>query len=189
MLPNGNQTVAPPRPGGPQSVLVIGLGNPILCDDGIGWRVAEEVKRRIVASGWPIKNGDPPSAFHPRPPAIEVDCFALGGLSLMERLIGYDRAIVLDAMTLGVAPGSVACFDLNALPNHSAAHLTAAHDTSLQNAMRLGRLMGARLPDRVTVVGIEAERVFEFGEELTPAVAAVVPSAARLVMDLLNEEA
>ena len=51
--------------------LMIGLGNPILGDDGVGWRVAEEVTRKTN-----------------RPADIEVDCVALGGLSLMERLTG-----------------------------------------------------------------------------------------------------
>jgi hydrogenase maturation protease len=171
--------------------LVVGLGNPLLGDDGVGWQVAEAVKQQLQFSdfGSEIEGTESQAAISNPPSAIEVDCLALGGLSLMERLVGYDRAIVVDAVTFGAAPGSVTCCDLAALPDQSAAHLTAAHDTSLQNAMRLGQLMGARLPDRVTVVGVEAERLFEFGEALTPAVAAAVPQAARLVLELLDPEA
>lgn len=160
--------------------LVAGLGNPILGDDGVGWRVAEAVQR-LLPSPAGREVGDEGE--------IVVECVALGGLSLMERMVGYDRAIVVDAVTLGAPPGSVACLDLSALPDHSAAHLSAAHDTSLQNALRLGRLLGAQLPAEVKVVGVEAERLFEFGENLTPAVAAAVPAAARLVLNLLNPEA
>lgn len=167
--------------------LVVGLGNPLLSDDGVGWRVAEEVQRRLQLEAVSLETNQ--STIPNLRSNIEVDCFALGGLSLMERLVGYDRAIVVDAVTFGAAPGSVTCCDLAALPDQSAAHLTAAHDTSLPNALRLGRLMGACLPDTVTIVGVEAERLFDFGEALTPAVAAAVPQAARLVLELLDPEA
>ena len=155
--------------------LIVGLGNPILGDDGVGWHVAEEVRRQLGFS--PVADSGP----------LEIDCVALGGLSLMERLIGYDRAIVIDAMVSGTRPiGSVARLALEDVPDQSAGHMTAAHDTSLQNALKMGRAMGARLPGEVTVVAVEAQATFEFSEELSPPVAAAVPSAARAVMDLLR---
>ncbi|MDW8326648.1 MAG: hydrogenase maturation protease [Anaerolineales bacterium] len=178
--------------------LVVGLGNPLLGDDAVGWRVAEEVQRRLRSADWRFESGDWASQAAisnlksqiPNPQStIEVECFALGGLSLMERMVGYDRAIVVDAVMFGAPPGTVTCFDLADLPDRSAAHLTAAHDTSLQNALRFGRSMGAQLPNEVKVVGVEAEQLFEFSEHLTPAVAAAVPEATRRVLDLLNQKA
>jgi len=156
------------------TTLIIGLGNPILGDDAVGWRVAEAVQR-LLAETEPELAG-----------AAEVDCVALGGLSLMERMVGYDRAIVIDALAPGGPPGVVSHCDLEALPDYSSFNSTAPHDASLQTALRLGRAMGARLPEVVTVVGVEAERLYEFSEELTPAVAAAVPVAARRVIDLLR---
>ncbi len=156
--------------------LIIGLGNPILGDDGVGWRVAEEVKRELEANS-PILE-----------PPIDIDCFALGGLSLMERLVGYDRAIVIDAITTGQPPGTVSSFQLEELPDHSAAHTSAAHDTSLQSALAVGRAIGAHLPDQVLVVGIEAQRVYDFSDTLSPPVMEAMPVAARLVLKLLEDE-
>lgn len=153
----------------PPKTLVIGLGNPILGDDGVGWRVAENVQRWIEGSG------------------VDVDCFALGGLSLMERMIGYDRAIVIDAVATGQTPGAVSCIQLDELPEFSSVHTTSAHDTSLQNALRVGRKMGAHLPETVMVVGVEAERLYDFSEDLPPAVAAAVPRAVQMVLDLLKQ--
>ena len=60
------------------SLLVIGLGNPILSDDSIGWRVAEEVQKALQLGPQGSREGD----------EIEFDYLALGGLSLMERMIG-----------------------------------------------------------------------------------------------------
>ncbi len=154
--------------------LIIGLGNPILGDDGIGWRVAEEVKRGL-------ETNSPILQF-----SIDIDCFALGGLSLMERMIGYDRAILIDAVATGQPPGTVYRFQLEDLPEVSCAHTTAAHDTSLQNALKLGRRMGAKLPSSVAVVGVEAERLYDFSEELSPAVEAAVPEAARAVLEIMH---
>jgi hydrogenase maturation protease len=154
--------------------LVVGLGNPILGDDGVGWRVAER-----VAALLPAALAD----------AVEVECFALGGLSLMERMVGYRRAIVIDAITTGAPDGQVRALgleDLDGPPAAAWAHATAVHDTSLGNALRLGREMGAALPDSVDLVGVEASSLYEFSEELTPVVAAAVPIAAGEVLAMLG---
>ncbi|HSG14754.1 MAG TPA: hydrogenase maturation protease [Anaerolineae bacterium] len=147
--------------------LVVGLGNPILGDDGIGWRVADAVLARC--------------------PDVEVDCLALGGLSLMERLVGYERVIIIDSIQIRNGKiGQVYSFSLEELPDLSSGHTTAAHDTSLQTALKMGRAMGAKLPDELYVVGVEAERVYDFSEELSPQVAAAIPVAAQTVVELLD---
>ena len=119
--------------------------------------------------------------------AIEVDCLALGGLSLMERLVGYEQVVLIDAFSTGQKPaGAVYTVDLAELPNQTAGHTASAHDTSLLTALKMGRALGARLPERVTVVAVEAQRVYDFSEELTPPVAAAVPFAVESVLDLLR---
>jgi hydrogenase maturation protease len=146
--------------------IIIGLGNPLLGDDSVGWRVAEQVRKLCE---------------------VEVDCLSVGGLSLMERLVGYDRAILIDAITTGKQPtGSVSLYKLEDLPNLSAGHTGSTHDTSLQNALKLGQSMGVQLPTEVVVVGIEAQSVYEFSEVLSPPVAAAIPQAVQMVMELLK---
>jgi hydrogenase maturation protease len=163
-----------------KTTLIIGLGNPILGDDGVGWRVAEAVAQSIDQQP-ALSAGETGS------PAVEVDCLALGGLGLMERMVGYPRAILVDAINSHTQPiGTVSIFPLEALPNRAAGHLFSAHDTTLQNALALGRAMGADLPIEVMVVAVEAENVYDFGEELSPAVAAAVPQAVQAVMGLLG---
>ena len=151
--------------------LIIGLGNPILGDDGVGWRVVEAIQDQIDD------------------PDVDTDCLAVGGITLMEHLIGYDRAIVIDAVATHQPIGTVSCFRLDDLPSHSTLHTTSPHDASLQTAMATGRAMGAHLPNEVFVVGVEAEKIFDFSEMLTPQVAAAVPHAADEVLMLLEEEA
>ena len=118
---------------------------------------------------------------------VDVDCVSLGGLSLMERLIGYQHAIVIDAIGTGQHPiGTAYHFRLDDLYDPTSGHTTAAHDVSLMTAIRMGRSLGAELPDRIDVVAIESPYVYDFSEELTPPVAAAVPQAVELVMQLLS---
>lgn len=150
--------------------IVIGLGNPILGDDGVGWKVVEEVKKQLT-------------------PALPVDieCLSLGGLGLMEHLIGYQRAILVDAFASEDQSASILILKLSDLPNYSAFHTTGTHDTSLQNALELGKSMGAQLPADINIVGIVTKRIHDFSEELSPLVADAVPFAAHIVIDLLEQ--
>ncbi|WKZ36845.1 MAG: hydrogenase maturation protease [Anaerolineales bacterium] len=150
--------------------IVVGLGNPILGDDGVGWKVADEVLKQL-----------PPDS------QVDVEYLSLGGLALMEHLIGYHRAILIDAFASEDEPGAILILKLGDLPNYSAFHTTSSHDTSLQNAVELGRSMGAQLPDDIEIIGIATRRVYDFGEELSRPVADAVPFAARIVIDLLKQ--
>ncbi len=169
-----------------RSILVLGLGNPILGDDGLGWRVAEQVAQHFHT--WPaIETGSVQPANTPSGIAIEVDCLAVGGLALMERLIGYSEAIIIDSLSTGDhSIGDVNRFDLTEMPERALGHLCSAHDTSLQNALRVGKSMGARLPEKILVIGIEAKPIFEFSETLSPAILASIPKAVALIMEELK---
>ena len=153
-------------------LLVVGLGNPILGDDGAGWAAAE-----LLAQTGAL------------PPGVAVENLSLGGLSLMERLVGLRSAVLIDAITTGQAPpGTVRSFPLASLEDRQEGHTRSAHDASLQTALQLGRRAGADLPDSedITVVSIEIEPCFEFSEQLSPAVAAAVPEAARAALQAIH---
>jgi hydrogenase maturation protease len=148
--------------------IVIGLGNPILGDDGAGWKVVEELKASL-------------------PEGIDIDALAGGGLSLMERLVGYDHAIIVDTLNTGEGTkGKIWVFSLQSLPNPFLGHLGSAHETNLMTALDVGRSLGAHLPDRVTVVGIESPGVYDFGESLSPEIEGAIPGAVQAVLEILQ---
>jgi hydrogenase maturation protease len=159
--------------------VVIGLGNPILGDDGVGWSVAENVSKQLRSSPTPLLLGEEND--------VEVDCLSLGGIRLMERLIGYERAILIDAFVSDDEPGLILVSKLEDIPNYSAFHIASAHDASLQNAMKLGRELGAKLPEDVMVIGIAASHRYDFSEELSPAIEQAVPRATQIVVGLLKQ--
>ncbi len=151
--------------------LILGLGNPILGDDGVGWKVAEELQSKI---------GNLKSE-------IEIDFASLGGLSLMERMLGYQRVVLVDCLETGSSPvGTVHSMPLADLANPTAGHSASAHDTSLITALETAKTMGASVPARVDVVTIEAKNTYDFSEELSPEIAAAVPMATQEVLRLLD---
>jgi hydrogenase maturation protease len=176
---------APARLDFDMNTIVIGLGNPILGDDGVGWKVAEEVEKQLVSPSPRLRHPSPGGRGAGGEGELAVEFLSLGGISLMEHLIGYEHAILIDAVRSDQAPGSIIVWNLSELPDYSAFHTTSAHDTSLQNALRLGRSMGAQLPEEVTIVGIAAHHTYDFGEELSRPVADAIPRAVQIVIRLL----
>lgn len=166
-------------------ILIIGLGNPILGDDGVGWMVAEKVAERFSMP--PSSQPESTSEISLDTQTVEVDCLSLGGLSLMERMIGYEQAIIIDALSTGnYPPGSVTISSLADLPSRALGHLCSAHDTTLQNALELGQRLGANLPPKIIVVGIEAHQVFDFSTELSPSILEAIPEAVNRIMELIT---
>jgi len=156
--------------------LVIGLGNPILSDDGVGWRVAQYVREALVAD----------HELAP-PGGVEVREAALGGLALAELLVGFRRAVIVDAVvTRQAAPGAVSCLTLSDLPG--TLNTASAHDTNLLTALTALRRCGAALPppEAIYVVGVEAQDVLTFGERCTPPVEAAIAAAAEAVLAALR---
>jgi hydrogenase maturation protease len=120
---------------------------------------------------------------------VEVDTASLGGLSLMERLTGYEHVILVDSFFSGKKPvGTVTRFLLTEVADLSSGHTTAVHDTSLRNALNVGRSMNIPLPcdEDVHIVAIEAENVYDFSETLSTSVEAAVPLAVEAVLQLIN---
>ena len=146
--------------------IVIGVGNPILSDDGVGWRVARELRSRLADRG-----------------NVDVIELCAGGIAIMEALVGYDRAVVVDSMEGGGKPGTVYRVSPDGL--EGTRNSACAHDTTFRAALETGGLLGLALPGRIDIWGIEPGDVDTFGDELSDAVACVVPRVVDGVMRTL----
>ena len=167
-------------PGAP-AVVVVGLGNPVLGDDGVGWRVADAVEERLRdASQAATEAGATPAP-------IVVERLGVGGLRLMEFLTGFDAAVLVDAAEFPERPaGEVRSCRFEDLEPRAAGRLDSAHDVSLAAALELGRRAGAKLPGTIWVVTVAARMTGVFSETLTPQVETAVPVAADEVVRLLG---
>jgi hydrogenase maturation protease len=149
--------------------LVVGLGNPILTDDGIGIHVVRAVAARV------------------RPDDVAFAEASVGGLRLLDSLVGYERVILVDAIQLpGGQPGAV--YRLRPDDLTQSLHSGSSHDLSLSGALTLGRNLGMVLPkdDDLVILGVQVEDVLTFGENCTPAVTAAIPRAVQLVCEEIS---
>lgn len=150
--------------------LVLGLGNEILGDDSVGLRVVRALRVQLPADT-----------------SVEIGEDTHGGLRLMERMIGYDRAVVVDAIQTGSPPGRLHWLSPGGAPTQRSA---STHDVNLPTALSLGRKASALLPidANIHILAIEVARVDEFSEELSREVELAVPRAVAEILALLTQE-
>lgn len=139
--------------------IVVGIGNELCADDAVGLAVV----RRLAAEGMAV---------------VEAGCPGLGLLDIIE---GYDRAVLVDAVVSGAAPGTVHAFGLGALPDRALLPLSL-HGVNAIDALALGQAVAPeRLPREIIIIGVEVADRRPFHPGLSPAVAAAVAEAAALV--------
>ncbi len=151
--------------------LILGLGNPILTDDGVGIHVVRA------------------AAAHVQPDGPVLAEASVGGLRLLDTLAGYERVILVDAIqTPGGQPGDLYLLHPNDL--RASLHSGSTHDLSLPGALALGRQLGLVLPtdEALTIVAVETEDVLTFGESCTPAVEAAIPRAVEMVLACIQSD-
>jgi len=144
---------------------VLGVGNDLAADDGVGPAVLEALGRSAL------------------PPGVEtatVGADALGVLAYLEEPGGV---IIVDAVRMGAAPGTVAAFSAKSAKTRIAANAWSLHGVGLSHALELAARL--ELPADVTIVGIEPESV-EPGRPMSPCVTRAVPAAVETVLNLLQ---
>lgn len=142
--------------------LVLGLGNLLMGDEGVGVRVIEHLRE----------------AGDPLPPAVALVDGGTLGLDLLPLLDDVDRLIMVDAVELGAAPGTVRVIRDEQLHARMAGAISV-HQLGVGDLLAVARLRGT-LPSRTSLVGIQPGSV-EVGLELTEPVRLAVPIAAGLV--------
>ena len=143
--------------------LVLGIGNSVLCDDGVGIRVAEEVGKRLSD------------------PAITVAEACHGGLFLLDAFVGYDHVVLIDAIqTDGGTPGQV--YELQPQQFPYARHLSSPHQMDFATALELGKTLGLSVPSIIDIIAVEAEDVTSFRDKCTPDVEKAIPVAAEMAL-------
>lgn len=139
---------APPSP-----LIIVGLGNEIASDDGIGIHAA-----RALEADYQDRDD------------IDVVALPWAGFALLDVLRGRRCAVLIDGLATGAhPPGTVVRIDEDDLAG--SVRLNSFHDISYPTVMALGRSMGWGMPDDVAIWGVEMAIADEFGEVLTPEVA------------------
>ncbi len=149
--------------------IVVGVGNPLLGDDGIGIVVAKEFKKEA-------KQLD-----------IVIEEAYTGGMNLLDIILGYDRAILVDAVSIpSIEAGSVMVLDPMTMPS---AHSTNPHDLSFPEAVEVARRTGERrVPSEIVLIAVNIIPQFDFSSELSEKVREAIPLAMLKVRDLLKND-
>jgi len=148
--------------------IVLGVGNPILKDDGVGIHVVRQLKKYV------------------NDPNITLDEAMTGGMNLLDMIIGYEKAILIDTVKMKDAEtGEVRRFSLN---DFSSVHSSNPHDVDLLEAIKLAQKLGeTRIPKEIVIVGISVnETQHVFGEQLSEKIAKAVPKAVETVLSELK---
>ena len=149
--------------------LVLGLGNPILSDDGVGFHIVRELEGNLDRQ------------------EVTVAETSMAGLSLLDLLAGYDRAIIIDAIrTNGGKVGQI--YRLGPEAFDVTRHVASPHEVSLTTALRLGRRLGLALPQQIDIFAVEVADTSTFSEECTPQVAEVIPLCVEMIIEELKGE-
>ncbi|MBN2304464.1 MAG: hydrogenase maturation protease [Anaerolineae bacterium] len=159
--------------------IVVGLGNPILSDDGVGWQVVQRLRDTLNSQA---KNGRSDNL------PVHVTESRMGGLLLAEMMIGYRRAVIVDAIITGeCSPGTVVCCKLEDLPGDTL-NTSSAHDTNLVTALEAVRRFGGSVPvnGAIDIVAVEVQDVWTLAEQCTPEIQQSIPSVVAKVMELLD---
>jgi len=143
-------------------VAVIGLGNPLRGDDGVGPRVVAELRRRGLPEG------------------VEAVDGGTGGLDLLRVLEGWDRAVVVDAADVAREPGQFVRFTPDEARLMESPDRFSFHHAGLAEVLALARALERPLPPLV-VFGVQPEWI-GWGEGLSPAVEKAIPGLVEAVL-------
>jgi len=147
--------------------LILGIGNPILQNDSVGLRIANELDTKIMDS------------------EVAVDTVYTGGLNLLDCIRGFDKVILIDAVNDAKEIGTVTRYPLDDLPSGHSCNL---HDCSLLEAVQFAKALGdTNVPEDIVVIGVSVPPAVEFGEDLSPMVEQAIPQVVSSVLKELAQ--
>ena len=147
-----------------QKIVIVGIGNILCRDEGVGVHVIEELKN------------------HSLPDYVEVYDCGTGGLDILEFLEGSDKAIIVDAVRGGMEPGEIYHVRLDEVDaKDGKMKMVSLHELDLIRAIKIGK-RAYNVPENIIVIGIEPKSV-ELGVDLTAEVMEAIP---RVIQDILK---
>jgi len=154
-----------------KNTLILGVGNDILTDDGIGPKIVEELRRDIQEE------------------YISYLTVATGGLEILELIKDYDKVIIIDAIkTKDGIPGTV--YHLTPSNFKETLHISSFHDVSFLTALKVGEKLDIHVPDQINIIAIEIVEDLTFSSEFSKPIAEkyseIYMEVQRSVQDLIE---
>lgn len=132
-----------------KQTLILGIGNEILTDDGIGPRIVAELQKKEYHKNIRFQNA------------------SIGGLEILELISGYQMVIFIDAIiTRNGLPGTVYHFTPDDFKE--TLHLSNFHDANFLTALALGKKMNMSLPSCIHIIAVEIIEDHVFSTHFSP---------------------
>lgn len=151
-------------------ILILGLGNDILRDDGVGHHIANDLREYL-------KHRD----------EIEIRISYVSGYYLLDEMAGYRWVIIIDGMVTGEhSPGEIVHFTPDNLTVD--VRYRMSHNVHLPTVLRVGEGLGYVMPERIDIFGIEVLEYMDFGEmdQMSDEVRKAMPIVLERVLDLID---
>lgn len=151
-----------------KKIVVLGVGNRLMGDDGFGPRVLDELEKRKL------------------PENVELIDAGVGGIAILSWIENADKVVIIDSVqTNNEPPGTVYRFTDKELPP-SDMFMLSLHDLNLVDTINIGRVV-QKMPDEIVIFGVEVKRVAQFDDKLTPEVEAAMGEVVDLVMEEIKK--
>lgn len=151
---------------GMKKIIVLGVGNLLLTDEGIGVRAVEQFERQYRL-----------------PPEVQVIDGGTAGMEMLETLENLDHLIIVDCARFNRPPGSVFVLHGEEVPNFFKIKISP-HQIGISDVLGSLIFVG-RAPKDLSLIGIQPVLI-ETGMELTPEVEATIPEVVRLIVEELR---
>lgn len=152
---------------GDRRTLVLGIGNVLWADEGFGVRAVE-----ALHDAWEL------------PPEVTLMDGGTQGLILLADVTAHPRVLVFDSIDFGDAPGTLRVLRDREVPAWAGAKMSL-HQQSFMELLSIADIQG-RFPPQLTVIGVQPERLMDFGGSLTDCVRAQLAPAVALGIDELR---
>ena len=185
--------------------LILGLGNPILGDDGVGIAIARKIKEYWphnqsinfherasgnLSSEHGEREGKTPAALPQegatQAPSIDVIEASLGGRFLLDLITGYQTVIVADAIIIDEQAPAGTVYTLSVDDLGAVVNPYASHALDLRTTVELGKKLGYKMPDTIRIYAVEIKENTVFREGLSPEIEATVLPVAQRIMEELG---
>jgi hydrogenase maturation protease len=147
----------------PADALVLGIGNVLWADEGFGVRAVEALHEACLL-----------------PDSVELLDGGTQGLNLLEPVVSHEAVLVLDAIDFRLAPGSLRVLRGREVPAWAGTKMSL-HQQSFQELLAIADLQG-RFPRNLTLIGVQPERLTDFGGSLSASVRRQLPLAVELAV-------
>jgi hydrogenase maturation protease len=149
-----------------ERILVLGVGNLLMGDEGVGIHAARELIERTL------------------PPHVDVIDGGTAGLDLLHVMEGYERVLIIDAVDVGEEPGAILRFSPQDVTSEDGDFPMSLHQTEILKVLEFAAYVGQTLPP-VVMYGVQPETI-EWSLELSPRVKARLASLVAAVEEEIS---